>query len=384
MDEEKRGESTRKKNTRARLFGRVITVLVTLALVVMAILVVIYRDRLSSEGLRSLLGRTVDTQEDTAPFTYENGADQSFALAGNGLAVASGSGIQLLNEKGETVAKAITSMDTPAVSASESLALFYDIGGSTVKALGFDGSCTDVDAGKSVITASVNDAGYFAVISEESGSKGLVQVFDPSCQLLYQWYSGTGYPLSAQVGPDNKSLAVLCLTSEGSVIHFFKLSSEDEQASVSVPGVLLFELCYVSGGRVAAIGSETLVFADSGGALAGQYDFAGRYLSAYDFGGSGFVALCLSEYRAGAGGTLLTIDTEGSVLGQSAVEGDLLSLSASGRQLLFTTSGGLTLYSQSMQLLESEETLVTAKKALLRPKGDVLLLSSYSAEPFDF
>ena len=99
--------------------------------------------------------------------------------------------------------------------------------------------------------------------------------------------------------------------------------------------------------------------------------------------GTGFAALYVSPYRTG-GGTLLTLDADGSVLGSVEPEGEISSLSAAGRQLLTVTAGGLSLYSQSLEAQQADETLITAKAALLRPKGDVLLLSSYFAQLYSF
>ena len=365
-------------------FARVITVLVTATLIVMAALVFLYRDQLSSQGLQRLLGGGSPSGDSYAPYSYENGTSQCFAAAGDGFAVASSSGIQLLDSKGATVVREVCSMDDPALAASGAAAVFFDVGGDTCKLATFDGTVRDIDAGESILSASVNDSGYFAVISEESGSKGLVQVFDKEGELLYQWFSGSGYPLRAQVSPDSRHLAVLCLTEEGSALHLFKLSSEDEQATLHYPGQLLYDLSYMSSDRLCLLGSEGMAFAKSDGSAVSEFDFGGLYLAAYDFGGSGFAAVYLSEYRAGAGGTLVTLDSDGTELGRTALDGDLISLSARGRQVLFAASDGLELYSQALQLIESDRELVTAKHAILRPKGDVLLLSSFAAEPFDF
>ncbi len=388
MDEENRagkpasGASKRDKAGR-RLVRRIFTAVITLLLIAAAVFCFFYRDKLSSDGLRDLLGRTVQTQDEAPAFSYENGSDQTFALAGDGLAVASASGIQLLDKNGVTVVKEICSMDAPAVSAAGPYALFFDIGGDTCKAANTDGSCADAKVGGNIITASVSTSGSFAVISEESGSKGLVQVFDSSCQLLFKWYSGTGYALSAQVSPDGRSLAVLCLTGEGSIVHFFKLNSEEEQASIRFPGEVLFDLRYISGNRICAVGENGLYFSGTDGKNDSVFSFQGKYLSAYDFGGSGYISVYLSEYRSGGSGTLMNIDDSGALLGSADVSGDLISLSANGRQVLFATSSSLLLFSQSMQPLESSDELITAKKALLRSR-DILLLSSYSAEPFSF
>ena len=317
-------------------------------------------------------------------FAYENGSDQTFAAVGDGLAVASASGVQLLDERGDTVFREVCSMDTPAVAGSKQRAVFYDVGGSTCIVADLSGESTQPEIGGAVMSASVSDSGYFAVISEETGSKGLVQVFDSSCRLLYKWYSGTGYPLRAQVSPDNTRLAVLCVDGTGSRIHVFRLTSEDEQALIEYPGELLCDMYFMGASTLCAIGSSGAHFFGLTGEKLGEYSFGGRYLAAYDLGSQSFAAICLSDYRAGAGGTLVTLGADGTELGRCEISGDLISLSASGKQLLAATTDVLTLYSQALEEVSREDALITAKQALLRPKGDVLLLSLYSAERFSF
>lgn len=372
-------ENSGEKPKKLHILRNTLAMLTTIALIAAGFLAFIYRDYLTEDGLRSIFSRGESAEPDSEPFTYESGSGQTFALAGDGLAVASGSGIQLLDQNGIEVFSRVTSMESPAVSASRSLALFYDVGGEVCIAAGFDGQWREVDAGKGIVSASVNASGYFTVITEESGSRGLVHVYDSQCRELYRWHAGTGWPVKALVSPDNRRLAVLCVTGEGSVLVQFRLDSEDEQSRTQYPGRLLFDMSYISGERLCAIGEDAACFVGTDGAEVSLYDFAGQYLIAYDLGGNGFAALYVSPYRTG-GGTLLTLDAQGSILGSVEPEGEIRSLSASGRRLLTVTAGGLSLYSQSLELQQTDESLITAKAALLRPKGDVLLLSSYFAQ----
>ena len=355
----------------------------TLLLVFAALLVFLYRDRLSAEGLRSLFGRETALSQSSEPFQYENGASQSFARAGDGLAVASASGAQLFNERGRLCASLNIPMTSPAAAASRALALFYDVGGSSCYAAGFDGEIRQLDAGQSVLSASVNDSGYITVISEEPGTKGLVRVFDPDCDLVYEWYSGSGYPLRARVGPDDRTLAVLCLDAEGSVLRLFTLGSEEEKASLRYDGELLFDLAFLSSDRICCVGEPGLRFTGASGDEIARYELGENILEAYDFGNTGFAAVYISGQDTG-GGTLVTLDRDGGILGSAETGGAVTALSAGSRRLLTVTAGSLSLYSSQLELQEQEETLVTAKRALLRPKGDVLLLSSYAAEIFAF
>lgn len=383
LDEEGAGGEPPYRPFQRRLLRRLAAAFGTLLLVCAALLVFLYRDHLSAEGLRSLFQSGTARTQPAEPFQYENGASQSFARAGDGLAVASASGAQLFNDRGLIAASLNVPMASPAAAASKTLAVFYDVGGSACFAAGFDGSVTQLDAGQSVISASVNDSGYFTVISEEPGTKGLVRVFDPKCSPVYEWYSGSGYPLRAWVGPDDRALAALCVDTQGSVLHLFTLSSEEEKASVRYDGELLFDMKFLSSDRICAVGERGLRFAGVSGEEIARYDFGENVLGAYDFGSTGFAAVCLSEQATG-GGTLVTLDRDGNILGSTETDGAVTALSAGNRRLLIATAGSLSLYSSQMELQEREETLVTAKQALLRPKGDVLLLSSYAAEIFAF
>ena len=368
------GEKPKKKHPLRRVLAAVLVLIAAAC----AVLAYVCRDRLPGSAAAASGGAAM------TGFAYENGSDQTFAAVGDGLAVASASGVQLLDERGDTVFREVCSMDTPAVAGSKQRAVLYDVGGSTCIVADLSGESSRPEAGGAIMSASVSDSGYFAVISEETGSKGLVRVFDSDCRLLYKWYSGTGYPLRAQLSPDNSRLAVLCVDGTGSRVHVFRLTSEDEQALIEYPGELLCDMYFMNASTLCAIGSSGVRFLGLSGEKLGEYSFNGRYLAAYDFGSTSFAAICLSDYRAGAGGELVTLGADGAELGSCEISGDLISLSAIGKQLLAATSDALTLYSQTLEEVSREDTLMTAKQALLRPKGDVLLLSLYSAERFSF
>jgi len=81
---------------------------------------------------------------------------------------------------------------------------------------------------------------------------------------------------------------------------------------------------------------------------------------------------------------LMTVNRSGDVLGWVELDRDVLSLDARGRQVLVMTASSLEVYGQGLGLQRSHDGLITAKRALLRSGGDVLLLSAYAAERFKF
>jgi len=357
--------------------------ILTLLLVMLALLVFVYRDALSGDNLRQLFARENSVTPARDAFTYETGAEQVFAPAGDGLAVACGSSVQLLNAKGQTVYKQVVSFDLPAVFACEQQALFCDLGGTDCIVADMEGNSTSLGSSREILSASMNSSGWFSLVTAEPGYKGLVSVYSAECEKRFEWWSGAGYVLRAIVSPDNRSLAVLSAEKDGTTLRLFSLNSDAVQAELLLEDQLFYDLYYLNDSTLCIIGDSGLYYVGTDGAIKQEYLFNGNYLLDYEFH-QNFVAVFLSSYHSGAGGTLLTLDQKGTVLGTLALSRDVISLSASGKQLLVMTGGSLVLYDHALVRQYANETLMTALRAILRPSGDILLLSAYSAERFSF
>ena len=389
MDEQQPLTGTEQENSepekrRGKKAGRILVGILTLLLIVLAVLIFVFRDELTGEGLRRIFGREANEIATREAFTYETGAEQIFAAAGDGLAVACSSSVQLLNAQGETVFKQVVSYESPAVFASAKGALFCDLGGTHSVLADFDGESRSPAPGGEILTAAMNENGWFCLVTAEAGYKALVSVYNSACEKQYEWWSGSGYVLRAAVSPDNRSLAVLCAERDCTKLHFFSLNSDTERDGAVLEDELYFDLAWLNGDTVCIVGEAGLRFFLASGKEAGVYALDGRYLLDYALSRSGFAAIYVSDYRSGAGGTLLTLSGDGRVLGRAAMERDVVSLSVSGKQVLVMTAGSLALYDQNLVRQYANETLMTAKRAILRPSGDILLLHAYSAERFSF
>ena len=376
----------RRKKQRVRRKRRsILAAAVTLLLIVLALLVFLFREELTGDNLRRLLGGEAAASEERDAFTYETGANQVFAPAGNGLAVVSASAAQLLNERGETVQKQVLSFETPAVFACGQGALFCDLGGTDCLLMRFDrAEPLRLSEPTGILCAGMNENGWFFVASDAAGYKGRLAVYDASGEKRYEWWSGSGYLLKAAVSPDNRSLAVLCAEKHGSVLHLLSLDSEEERAKAEFPGELVYDLSFRGSDLLCLVGEQEIRFLNTHGEQKGSYPLGEKNLLDYDFGSQSFVTLFLSDYRGGAGGTLVTLDGKGEVLGTAELERDVVSLCGCGRQVLVMTAGDLSLYNQSLNRQNRQEALMTARRAILRPEGDVLLLNAYAAERFSF
>lgn len=338
-----------------------------------ALLGFLFRDQISE-----LLG--TGEQDRGTPWAFEAGSAQVFAAAGNGLATASSTGLQLLDADGYTVVRHICSLETPALVVSEKHIAAFDIGGKTLRVADFTGAVKEMDTEGVIISVAMNNSGFMAVTTSEAGYKGLVTVYNDVLEPVYEWYSGEGYPLTACVSPDCGSVAVATADNDGGHVHVFSLSSTDEKASFLAAGELIVDLGWMDSGRLCAISQKRAVFIGDDGEISGEYDFAGLYLTDYTFGGGGFLTLALSKYLSSSASTIVTVGDSGEQLGQVDTDSELKGLSSSGRQVLALFSDGLSLYASSLNRTGGAEDVQNAKKALLRPRGDVIMIYTASAQ----
>src|SRR5699024_7978706 len=106
------------------------------------------------------------------------------------------------------------SMENPAVDTAGETALIYDVGGEEllIYASREDAFSLNQETGQSILSASLNRNGWLAVVSQQSGFKGAVTIYDSDYATpLIQISRSDRFVMDAVVSPDNGSVAVLTL-----------------------------------------------------------------------------------------------------------------------------------------------------------------------------
>ena len=325
-----------------------------------------------------------DQYSEYEPYTYEGGSGQTFAMMGERLIAASSTGLQLLNENGMTIQRQVFSLEQPAIAVSNEVCAVYDIGGKTLRLCTADGKYTAADREENIIRADFGADGKLVVCTQETGYKGLAEVYDRDMNLLYRWHSGSGYLMDACLSDDGSLMAALCAAPEGGVVHIFSLAKAEELASYTADSELLLDVFFLNSSTICAVSSSQVRFLDTKGGLRSAYDFHGGYLTDYACSGSGTLALYLSKYRSGSAGTLVTLRSTGETIGELSLQRDFVSMSAGEKDFLVLYSDGLARYSQSLDMTGHSDTVPSARRALLCPDGQALLLSAYAAEKYSF
>lgn len=335
------------------------------------------------DAIGELLGATTLDASRGEAWVFETGYSQQFGAAGNGLAAASSTGLQLLGPDGYTLVREIFPLDSPALCATDKLAAAWDVGGTTLRVSDMAGKVTKLDSEDSLISVSATDGGMLAVCAEKTGYKGVVTVYDAELNPVYEWYSGEGYLMTARVSPDGKHMAALRVSGEGGGVHLFSLNSELEKGAYICPGELLVDMEWLSDGSLCVLSEERAVILDETAAVKGSYDFGGMYLAARSYG-EGFAALALSKYLSGGADAIVTVSDEGAELGRLEPGGELKALSAEGKEVLCLFSDGLALYSRSMARQGNIKDATAVKTAVLRKNGDALAVYAASVRVHSF
>ncbi len=320
----------------------------------------------------------------TEPYTYETGTQQVFAALKGGVAVVNTTGLQVLDKSGVMVCRSIVSMTTPAVASGGKRAVAYDVGGTVLRVGDTKGNVTLLDQDEKIISVSVNEAGYLAVVTEETGYKGRVTVYNGDLEPVYRWHSGSNYVLSACVSPDCRTMVALTLEETGSGAHVFSLAGEEEYAGYSAPGTLLFDCGFLGNDRLCAVHDGGLVFFSTSGADGGSWSFGGQYLTGYSFDGDGFATVLLSQYQTGSAGTAATVGYGGNVTGQLSMQEAAQGVSVRDKQVMIQYGESLALYSQSLEETDRVMGGQGAKGAVLTDKNKGYLLYSGYCEPVTF
>lgn len=348
---------------------------------VACIILWLYRDRFDPERLILSAENAAVAKEE---YVFDAGSGQVFSTAGRGLASATSSGLMLMDENGQIAVSHLFQMSTPAIDACQDFAVYYDLGGTNMTVASFDGSVTDLTPAGNIISVTVSPGGYITVTTDCTGYRGLVTVYDPSLDPVYEWYSSSAWVISGIVSPDNKELAVLCYTASGSEVRFFNLTKTEQQAAFTVSNTVLLDVHWFSATQLCAYSTEQAFFFTNKGQWSNSYSFDNRYLTGCTFDGESYAVFSLSTYRSATTSSLVSLDAGGRILGTADVQGEIVSMTAFSTEVLVLLPDSALLYGSTLSLKGQLAGLTGFKYGLLRNRGEALLISANYAEVYTF
>lgn len=387
---EKNAPQKKKSPKKPNIVLRLLAFLLTLALMVGAVALVVYRDKFNFDSVRRWFSYRSLEKNDSGQaqsFQHEGTVKDRFVAAGGNLLACNGSGIRLYSGSGVKYAEQQVVLKNPVAAAAGPYSLAYDAGGTHLyvykdreQVFSYDGK-----EGQSILSARLTPSGWLAVTTQTSGHKGTATVYDSHFQrkLNLNLTSLT----DALVSLDNKTLATVTMSQGDSgfesrlslyqMDHLKEGEAPPPDISCSLGGSVVLDLAESASGYW-ALGDSSLTVAGRDGA-AGTYDYDGRYLKEFSLGGDDFAALVLGKYRAGTVAELVVVDPSGVASASLSLNEQLLSLSAAGRYIAVLTADRLDIYTSDLTLYNTLNGVQGARKVLMRSDGSAILIANDTA-----
>ena len=332
-------------------------------------------------------GETVSAGTVEDAFSFDAHSGNQYANVNGGLAIASVSGLNVYNADGTERTVLQSAMTTPNIQSAGDLALAYDAGGYSLLTAGKgSGAKLNVTTAKPLLDADLSPDGYICYSTSESGYKSVLYVCNPSGTTVYRWLSSSQYLPTCTVSKGGAYLAAVALGQENGIFEsrlvVFRTDSEEIYSSITLGNELFYDLEFLDGDILCAVGESSCMWLKMDGTLLGRYSYGGAYLKDFDFGGNGFLTLSLNMYKAGNRCTVVTVGSDGKELGSLYFSEEILDTSSAGGYVAVLTANGMDLFDKSMERTASLDTTQGATAVLARPDGTVMLLSGGTGRVF--
>lgn len=370
-----------------RFLVRLLLFLLALAMVLAAVAAVVFRDSLNLDSFkrwfryRSLV---LSDSGQAASFAYDGSLSDTFAVLDGDLLVCSQNTISLYSGSGTRYVSESVAMETPVVDTNGSLAVVYDAGGSSLYVLGQRELIWSATGLESILAAHLNSSGQLTVVTQSSGYRGVVTVYDAAYSPVVSVNLSSAFVMDAALSDDGKTLGIVTIGQDNgafaSTLELYTLSytggNYTPDLTCPLGGAVILETRHTAD-LLWTVGDSGLSITDHSGNTV-TADWTDKYLKRYTLAGDGFALALLGKYRAGSQAELWLIDSAGQRLTKELNE-QVLALAASGRYFAVLTGDRLDIYTQDMELYSTLDGTQGARNMLLMPDGSAILISSDSA-----
>ena len=276
---------------------RILVLVAVLAVVLGAVLAAAYLDLSNFDSLRRALSYDKADAAGENTYDYDNDRTNRFALLGDRLLVVSTTRVSVLADDGSEVYAQEVKLDSPAIALGGRTAAVYDVGGTTLYILGERGLVRDLstETENGIISAKLNSSDMLALVTDKSGYKSSVSVYNASGERVFTFNSSNRYMIDACVERGGKHVAVATLGSEDamfvSTIRRYALDQETAVSACVLDDSLLYELSSF-GGTLVAVTDDRFLALSGDGSLGGSYDYAYPYLRGSTLGGTDSARSC--------------------------------------------------------------------------------------------
>lgn len=274
----------------------------------------------------------------------------------------------------------MVSFNAPVLRTGESHCIVYDRGGKSILKFNQRSVSPVITTDYNILFAKLFDNGYIAAVTEDSGSKEQVKIYDKNGQEIFIWHSGESNILDAALSDSGQSLVISSVDITNGKLNnpliFFRITQPEPHARSAKENMLLTNLKFYNGNKnIVAVSDTGVIHFNEKGETVSSYDFGGRELSAFQYLNGGEVALVFnsnyeSKYR------IVIVDEKGMEKGVYVSDKEIGNLSFDGRNLIANVKKGFHVVSRNGKELRRQEISKDIKKVLSGGKGKIVLVGT--------
>lgn len=363
--------------------------LLLLIMVTMALLFIFTnKDKINMDNFRRLLakidiGISLGSEIDDTQIDFEYRENSVTSVYKDGIARLTGERLSIMDNRGTQFLNVLSGFEQPQLIANNKYVLAYDSGGTELIVTNSFAVLFEKTFSDKIINASMNDSGYFAVVTQSDGYKSSVYVFNSKFEEIFKWDSLSRYIVDVEVAHNNDAIAVSTLYSEGEAImpqiNYFEFSDENISWSVDFDETVSPAISCKSDGTVCAIFEWGVCFIDNKGREKSRYQFEQNLVQNFDIDDEKYNAFVLSHSVSG-NSTLVVLDNNGIMISSTEIDEYIKSVDVMGDKVaLLSANNVMALNILSGKISWQRENSSNGVDVFFSDKSSVLVVSEISA-----
>ncbi len=361
---------------------------VLLFLMAVAAIVLIFsnRDKINMDNFKRLaakidLGISREKESDNSVIDFDYDSSGKIAVYKDGIARVTSENLVIMDNIGTQFQSVLTGFNTPALVTTDKYVMAFDRGGKRLIVTNSFTVLFDTIFEDNIVTATMNENGYIAVVTESEAYKNKLIVYNSSFKEVYRINSLSRYIVDAQVSQNNKLVAVSSLyVKDADVIpqiNYYKLTSDESLWNCNYKDSVAVSIKTKNDGSICSIFEWGLVVLDSKGQEKFKYEFGNKILQSCYIDKAKYNVAVVSESISG-NSQILAFTNKGKQICDLKLDTNVLSIDVYEDRMAVLFRDKICIYSISGKLLFERDNPNDATQILFSDKNSVMLVSSSS------
>ncbi len=306
-----------------------------------------------------------------------------YTLVSGNLCIISPEELSSYKLSGKSSLSAPVLLRNPAVSASPSRFLAYDLGGLNFYVANNRNLLFSSSETSKIVNANMNKSGYFSIVTDGEDCKSLVTLYNPSFKPIYKFHSADKYIFDAAVSHNGKTAAILMYGAQSgqfqSEVSFCKTDSEGFYATLNLGESIPLKAAYHSDKRILIVCNDRTLLIDDTATVISEFSHEALPIKAFSESCGKHTAILLDNYGNGGNTRVVFLKDNGEISEPLDFDKDIYSISSAGNFTALQFSDKCVVYKNDLTVHCEFSISADVSQCIVNSDGSVLSISNNSA-----